>query len=243
MLLLLLICLGSAGTAAYTIIQYQTSEKLYSETSDQYTVQADTTEAPVEEEGEDRPPITVDFDALRQVNEDVAGWIYCEGTVINYPVVQGEDNDFYLHRAYDKTYSSPGSIFADANNRADFADANTILYGHHMKNGSMFAGLSDWADQAYYEEHPVMWLLTPEQNYKIELFSGYTAVAGSDVYTIFPEAGEELDAYLKDALARSDFRADVELGEGERYVLLSTCAYVFENARYVLHGRLTPVEG
>ncbi len=243
MLLLLLICLGSAGTAAYTIIQYRASEKLYSETSNQYTVQAtETPEASAEEADENKPPITVDFDALRQVNEDVAGWIYCEGTVINYPVVQGEDNDFYLHRAYDKTYSSPGSIFADANNQADFADANTILYGHHMKNGSMFAGLSDWAGQAYYEEHPVMWLLTPEQNYKIELFSGYTAVAGSDVYTIFPEAGDELNTYLKGALANSDFRADIELKEGDRYVLLSTCAYVFENARYVLHGRLVAVE-
>lgn len=190
----------------------------------------------------DAPPIAVDFQGLKTVNGDVCGWIYCEGTPIDYPVVQGEDNALYLRHNYEGSYNTAGSIFVEASNRPGFADSNTIIYGHHMKNGSMFACLDHWADQAFYEAHPVMWLLTPEQDYKIVLFSGYTTSATSDTYTIFQGPGGELDDYLARCREQSDFRADVEPdGEG-RYVLLSTCAYVFDNARYVLHGMLVPVD-
>ena len=111
-----------------------------------------------------------------------------------------------------------------------------------MKNGSMFAGLDKWADQEYYEEHPVMWLLTPEQDFKVLLFSGYTTSATSDTYTIFTGPAEEIDDYLRKSVSQSDFQANVVLYREARYVLLSTCAYVFDNARYVLHGVLVPVD-
>ena len=189
------------------------------------------------------PPIEVDFDELLARNPDVVGWIYCEDTVINYPVLQGDDNTYYLHHTIDGTYNASASIFADGNNRRDFQDANTILYGHHMKNGSMFAGLDEWADQDYYEAHSVMWLLTPTQNYEVVLFAGYTTKTMSDSYTLFTEPGEELDAYIERALSLSDFTAsDVDLEGAEKCVMLSTCAYVFNNARYVLHGVLLPAE-
>ena len=111
-----------------------------------------------------------------------------------------------------------------------------------MKNGSMFATLDHWAEQEYYEGHPVMWLLTPEQDYKIVLFSGYTTSASSDTYAIFDGPCQELDAYLIKCRSQSDFSAEVELEGDSRYVLLSTCAYVFDNARFVLHGKLVPVD-
>ena len=186
-------------------------------------------------------PLIVDFEALRAVAPDAQAWLYCPGTVINYPVVQGEDDDYYLHRSYDGAYNYPGSIFAEALNQPDFQDYNTILYGHNMRDGSMFACLSSWADQVFYEEHPVMWLLTPRQDYKVELFSGYTISAYSDTYQIITQPGEELNGYLDMAVANSDFDSRVELNQEAHYVLLSTCAYVFNNARYVLHGMLRPV--
>lgn len=186
------------------------------------------------------PPIQVDFEALRAVNPDVIGWIYCEGTVINYPVVQGEDNSYYLHHAYTGAYSASASIFAECSNRRDFQDANTILYGHHMRDGSMFAGLEYFREQDYYEAHPVMWLLTPEGNYKIELFSGYTTAADSDAYRIYDVPGDALDEYIRERLALSDFRADGDFIGADKIVTLSTCAYVFNNARYVVHGVLIP---
>ena len=160
-------------------------------------------------------------------------------------MLQGTDNDYYLHHTYDGKSSISGSIFADANNRPDFADSNTVIYGHHMKNKSMFATISNWAEQDYYEEHPVMWLLTPRQDYKIVLFSEYTTSAYSDTYVMYPEACPEMDEYLKRAAQSSNFQSDIqtngELTGDAHYVLLSTCAYVFDNARDVLHGKLVPV--
>lgn len=225
------------------MMRYRIADKLYEESVFKFTEETDK-EGPAEDAEEDREgvPLKVDFTALQRVNSDVVGWIYCEGTEINYPVVQGEDNDFYLHRTYDGTENSAGSIFVEALNARNFADSNTIIYGHHMKNGSMFATLRNWADQEYYEEHPVFWLLTPKRNYQIKLFSGYTTPATSDTYTIFQGPCQELNDYLQMAQANSDFSADVETDPNGKYVVLSTCEYDYTNARYVLHGMLVPFD-
>ena len=188
-----------------------------------------------------RAPIRVDFDRLRQVNPDVLGWIYCEGTVISYPVVFGRDNEYYLERDYRGQYNPSGSIFTDMRNENGFDDANVILYGHHMGDGTMFASLKEWLDQAYYEEHPEMWLMTPEQDYRLELFAGYRTTADSETYSIFREAGPELQAYLDWARSWSAIQSDVETGPEGHYLVLSTCAYSSEDARTVLHGKLVPV--
>ncbi|MCI9336914.1 MAG: class B sortase [Lachnospiraceae bacterium] len=194
----------------------------------------------------DLPPIAVDFQALQAVNEDVCGWLYCGGTPINYPVLQGEDNDAYLHHSYDKAYAGAGSIFVEALNSRDFADANTIVYGHHMRDGSMFACLDKWAQEGFYESHPVAWLLTPKQDYRIDLFAGYTTSGYSDTYTIFTGPCGELEEYLERSMGQSDFASGIPKEAAtdpqNRYVVLSTCAYVFTDARYVLHGVLVPVD-
>ena len=246
MILFLFLFLGSSGIIVFVRLSYQESAELYSQASDRFTVYTDS--QTVAGEGNETapepsvtPPIQVDFDTLCRENPDVIGWIYCEGTLIHYPVVQGTDNDYYLHHAYDGTPSNSGAIFMHCENQADFSDSNTIIYGHHMKNKTMFAALGNWAEQDFYETHPVMWLLTPEQNYRILLFSGYTTSSDSDAYTIFSGPCEELNAYLENAAAKSDFQAQMELDEDGRYILFSTCAYVFDNARSILHGKLIPV--
>lgn len=237
--ILLVIFLGSTGVILYTKHQYRVSEDLYSQASDRYTVRM---EEPEVQDGEALAPVVVDFDLLQEENEDIVGWIYCEGTPLDYLVVQGPDNDYYLRRSYDGVHSTAGTIFIDANNRPGFADCNTIIYGHNMKNGSMFAVLSNWAEQEFYEAHPVIWFLTPERDYQIVLKSGYTVSAHSDTYTIYPEACEEFDGYLADAQERSNFEP-VQGPEGEgHYALLSTCSYVFDDARYVLLGELVPAD-
>ena len=202
--------------------------------------ESEASTAPAEEDSV--CPIEVDFAELQAVNEDIVAWIYCEDTVINYPVCKCEDDDFYLKHAYDKSPSSSGTIFIEAENVPDFSDANYILYGHHMKNKTMFATLSYWAEQEYFEQHPRMWLLTPQQNYRIDLFAGYLTDALSDVYAVYREYGPQLEEYLEKAADSSDFISDVVVPEeGYSYIVLSTCEYQFENARYVLHGKLVPV--
>lgn len=244
MVVLLVVFLASAGAAALIQHQYRLSDRRYAQAADQYTRPSQAPqEVDLPREGEEAPPpvlapITVDFAALRSVNPDVAGWLYCEGTPINYPVLQGETDDTYLHRSYDRSYSAAGSIFVEADNRPEFQDANTIIYGHHMKNGSMFSALENWSQPGFYEAHPIMWLLTPERDYRVVLFSGYTTSAYSETYTIFSEPEEGMDWYLPMVLEASDFQADAALDEAGRYVVLSTCAYVFDQARYVLHGIL-----
>lgn len=220
------------------------TDAFYEKSAEEYTAVAK--KAPKEDKDHEEemkaPPITVDFEKLQAVNQDVIGWIYCEGTDINYPVLQGEDNEFYLKHTYDGASNRAGSIFVDALNAPCFADSNTIIYGHHMKNGSMFAALGNWAKQDYYETHPIFWLLTPEQNYCVLLFSGYTTSAVSGTYTIFQGPGREFSEYLQAVCANSDFRADIEPDPNGKCVVLSTCEYDFENARYVLHGMLVPCD-
>ena len=247
--------LYSMASIGMTLYRYYISDKSYDDTAEQFTALATGAEdaaggtdgAEAGERGSapgsvgtETAPIRVDFDGLRAVNGDIVGWIYCQDTPINYPVVRGEDNEFYLHHGFDGADSNSGAIFMEVQNRPGFADANTVIYGHHMKNGSMFAALAEYADQTFYEEHPVMWLLTPEQDYKIIVFSGYTASAGSDTYQIFEGASGEFDEYLETVRGRSDFTADMEPDGAAKYVLLSTCAYDFEDARYVIHGMLVP---
>lgn len=252
MLLLLAAFLISAGTVVFVKRQYRESAQRYDEASRLYTLRAaplttNEAEEPAEataasEAPREHAPIAVDFDALRAVNPEIVGWIYCEDSVINYPVLQAADNDYYLHRSYDRSSSVNGSIFVEAANRPGFIDCNTILYGHHMNDGSMFASLERWADQIYYEAHPVLWLLTPEQDYKLLLFSGYTTSAFSDVYNVRREPDGDWQSWLDAQVLQSDFQADFDLSGCERTVMLSTCAYVFDFARYVLHAELIPVE-
>ena len=258
MLLLAVVFLFSAAGVFAVRREYRLNEVLMEEASSRFTASApaavmprptvrpESTENTSEEPQEVREPIyapiTVDFGALCSENPDVVGWLYCEGTRIDYPLLQTTNNDYYLHRSYERNYSVYGSLFIDAENRPGLTDANVIIYGHHMSDGAMFACLEQWADQSFYEEHPVMWLLTPSGDYRIDLVAGYTTPAGSDTYTIFPEAGRELDGYIADALQKSDFTADVTTPSDGRYVLLSTCAYVFNNAGYVLHGLVVPAD-
>ena len=107
--------------------------------------------AEAEEEEVETAPIEVDFEGLRKENSDVAGWIYCPDTVVNYPVMHGEDNDLYLHHLVNRQYNFAGCIFEDCRNTPGQKDPATILYGHHMKDGSMFAMLHKYTDQKYYE--------------------------------------------------------------------------------------------
>jgi sortase B len=184
--------------------------------------------------------LDIDFDYLTNENEDIKAWLYCPDTVINYPVLQAQDNEFYLRRLTNKTYNSAGSLFIDCKNSPDFSDYLTIIYGHHMKNGSMFGGISNYKKQEYYDEHPKLYLATPERSYTVDLIAGFVTDAVSETY-IIPENVDERDEFLNTAIKKSTFDADMEisdLSEDDRLVMLSTCSYEYENARFVVIGVL-----
>lgn len=186
-------------------------------------------------------PITVDFDKLYDLNSDIIGWMYCEDTVINYPIVQGNDNIYYLNHLYSGQYSKSGSLFMDYRCDPDYLDKNTLIYGHHMKSGSMFASLVKYQTQDYYDMHSVMFLLTPSQNYLIELFSGYITDADSKSFTIRFNSEFEFDSFLTSAHKKSDFKNKVTATSEDKLITLSTCTYEYPNARYVVHGLLKEI--
>ena len=186
-------------------------------------------------------PKSVDFAAMRAANPDVIGWLYCEGTPIDYPVVRGQDNDWYLRRNWLGEEDMCGSIFADAASSPDFSDARTVVYGHHMNDDLMFACLDSWADQGFYDEHPAMWLLTPEGDYRMELVAGEHIPATSDAYVPAKGNDEAFRTWLSQYVGSSDFKSRSSADPDAKYVMLSTCAYVYEDARYTLLGKLARV--
>lgn len=177
-------------------------------------------------------PISVDFDTLRKTCPDVIGWLYIPGTPINYPVVQGADNEAYIDRLPDGKKNKSGSLFADYRNVGP-EDANFVVYGHSMKTGAMFGMLEHYAKQAYYDAHPLGYYLTPEGMYILHIYAGYTTKATSEAYTL-SHTPDTLSAYMTAAKKKSDFRSEVTYAPGDTVMTLSTCAYDYEDARYVL---------
>ena len=151
------------------------------------------------------PPLAVDFESLKAINPDVKGWLYIEALDISYPVVQGPDNDAYLHTTYEGTSNFAGSIFLDYQNQGDFSDGNTIVYGHNMKNLSMFGKLKQMKEQEKYRD----WLKSqpPEEI----LHHTYEYTVREDIVM----AMEELE--LTDAQAKALLESPSPLADVYRY--------------------------
>ena len=190
------------------------------------------------ENGADGYKSPIDFAALAAINPDIIGWIVIDGTNIDYPIVQGSDNDAYLHKTFSGERNSSGTIFLDCRNAPDFSDRNSIVYGHKMKNGSMFAGLTEYKDQGFYEQHPAFTIYTPEVEYKCEVFAAYVTSGVSATYTLDFSGDMDFTGYINDAVSRSLIQTGVTPAAKDRIVTLSTCDYTYDNARMVVHARL-----
>ncbi len=247
---LALVCLGVAaffaGKILYTELEYKEGDDVYEEIAQMAVTDSEepdespasaVSESETDAEEEAALPV-VDFTALAEINTDIGAWLYSPDTVINYPVVQGTDNEYYLYHLADGTYNRNGCLFIDCNNNDDFSDENTIIYGHHMASGKMFASLIQYAKQEYYEAHPVMYLTVRDSKYRLELFAGYTTTADSSAYIMRFSDSHEFAEWMREVSGKSDFTANIRLTTDDRIVTLSTCAYSFQDARYVVHGRL-----
>lgn len=184
------------------------------------------------------PKSEIDFEALWRTCPDVVGWIRIEGTVIDYPIVQGEDNLFYLKHLPDGTPNAAGSIMMDCANAPDFLDDVTILHGHHMKSGAMFGDIDEYKSEAYYQEHPMMRLYTPQGDYDVAIFAAYSVDGATFAYPTVFSGAEGFEEFLRRALSRSYITTDVEVAYGDRMVMLSTCAYAYENERFLVVGKI-----
>lgn len=186
----------------------------------------------------------VDWKALKKVNPDVQGWLYQKDTVINYPVVQGTDNDTYLHTRFDKQWSGGGTLFVDCRMEKNFKGFNSIIYGHHMKDGSMFRSIRGYTkEDGYYDKHKTLELATPHGNYHLVVFSAFiTKATDEDTYKMTYDEAEK-QAYIDRAWERSELpitRDSVDVTKNDRLVTLSTCAYDYEEARYIVMCKMVP---
>lgn len=193
----------------------------------------------IKEEETLKAPMEIDFAALKSVNEDVIGWIYIEALDgVNYPVVQGADNNTYLHTTYEGNYNFAGTIFIDYENGRDFNDCNTLVYGHNMKNGSMFAQLKKFTEkEETFNKSRYFWIFTPEASYRYEIISAYTTSVDSDTYTLFKGPGEDFLSYLSKIRSYSELKQETaDTNIKDKIITLSTCTGN-DATRYVVQGK------
>ena len=139
----------------------------------------------VDDGEEGTPQFRVNFDELLAINPDTIGWIRFspEPSIISYPIVQGEDNDEYLHKTFSANENTLGAIFLNAGNQPDFSDRNSIIYGHRMKDGSMFRHLQDYEERAFWESNPYFYIYTPDgREITYHIYSAGQVEDTSDTY-------------------------------------------------------------
>ncbi len=182
----------------------------------------------------------IDFDALLALNEDIVGWLRIRALDISYPVVQGEDNDFYLHRTFEKTDNFAGCLFLNYVNKPDLTDQNSIIYGHNMKDLSMFGKLKKFREEGTYEKSKFFWIFTPDFIYQYRIFAA-TVVnkTGLTYQTSFTD--EQFDEFINYAFEHSEIEAsEVNVTKEDRIVTLSTCTGD-DATRFAVMGKLAQV--
>ena len=169
-------------------------------------------------------PASINFKKLREINPDIIGWIYIGGANVNYPIVKGQNNSYYLHRDYRKKNLFAGSIFADYRDSSDFSDLNTVIYGHNMKNGSMFGRLRRLGKKSVYGSDPYIWIYTPQGTLRYEISAVFQTDSGSYVYTIFKKHGKDYTKWVKKINKHTlSGLKQLPSDEGSRCITLSTC--------------------
>lgn len=182
--------------------------------------------------------LNVDFAKLKNINDDVVGWIqFDEPDRINYPIVRGADNDKYLTTTFEGKTNSAGAIFMDASNAKDFSERNTFIYGHNMKNGSMFGQLRKFKTKAYYEQNPYFYIYTPDgKEVKYQIFAVCIVEDASRSYIKYYNNDEEYMDYLKYLKSIACYDTGVEVTADSKIVSLSTCTNVSDTQRLLVHG-------
>lgn len=180
----------------------------------------------------------LDLAALREINPDVAGWLYIPDGDISYPILQGPDNDYYLHHTWEKEWNGGGSIFLDWRSSRDFEDFNTLVYGHRMRNGTMFGPLHRYAEQDYWAEHPSIYLVDEVCVRRYEIFAAWEPEVASPVYDPGLEGDEARRAMIAECLAGSALDTGVVPCPEDKLLTLSTCTGQGHATRWVVQGRL-----
>lgn len=236
-----IIFIFAAGKLIRIFLEYQKGNRMYEELME-YVQDPETDEQGKNNlDPEDDSGFTflqVDFEGLKAQNTDVAAWIQIPALSVSYPVVQGKNNSFYLQHMFDGQENKNGSIFIDYHNQPDFTDSNTIIYGHNMKDKSMFGTLDNYQDSALYQQYPCFYIYIPGYVLEYEIISCYVGRIGSIGYTYrFPEQ-EDFQEFLNQILSYAGYDTVTEVTTEDKIVMISTCVNSNRNYRYLVHGKL-----
>ena len=182
---------------------------------------------------------------LQEENSDIVGWLEIENTSINYPVLQGTDNSYYMTHNYKKEKSKNGSIFLNADYNWNIESNNLLLYGHNLGNGMMFQELLKYEKESFYKEHPVIRFTTADEDAEYEIISVFKSrvyyKSETNVfryyYFINSRSEEEYNEFVKNAKNVSLYSIDATANYGDQLITLSTCSYHVEDGRFVVVGR------
>lgn len=195
---------------------------------------AEESSAPETEPETEAPYISpIDFEALRAQNPDTVGWIRIPGTKIDYPIVQSEDNAKYLHTDFDGSDSIYGAIYLDSDSKADFSGWNNPVYGHHMKDGSMFKDVVKFKEEDYFKEHQYFEIYTPERTIHLKAVSCYYTDSNGIVRKTKFKSQESFDAWVEERISPCSYVQPPETSVDSMFVLV-TCSYELNDARTLL---------
>lgn len=200
----------------------------------------------IEENKNEETEMMMKVKKLQEQYSDVIGWIQIEGTNINYPVMQGEDNDYYMNHDYKKEETKRGSIFLDKDYDWSIPSSNLLLYGHNNRNdSSMFSELLKYKEESFYKEHPTIKFVTPQEDAEYEIISVFLSRVYYKneenvfryYYFINAENEEKYNEYVENAKKASLYDTGKTAKYGEQLITLSTCEYSQEDGRFAIVGR------
>lgn len=225
-----------SGEKEYKDLRQYVLEEPVSPDEVEYT-SSGTDDESEESEAEPLVPMQrIDLAALQNINEDAVGWIEIPDTMVSYPLVHTSDNIYYLTHTFRREENKSGSIFIETSNKADFRDLHTIIYGHNMKNGSMFAGLKDYKKQSYYEAHPYIYIDLADGSHCYQIFSCHEAAVTDVTFTIGYAADDVYASFLSSIKDSSLYDTGVEVSIDDSVITLSTCTNDGKD-RFVVHAK------
>lgn len=215
--------------------EYDRLARMASQTAEESTTEAAAVETEPAGTVPPLPPYVspIDFEALQKENPDIAGWIRIEGTQINYPIVQGTDNDFYLNHDFNGGKNVSGAIYLDFESRKDFEGRNNIIYGHNMKNGTMFKDVVKYKDEAFFKEHQYFTIYTPKREIRLKAVAAYYGEARPIVRKTRFVSQESFDAFVQAMISPCKYAENVRYPARTLYTLV-TCSYEINDARTFL---------
>lgn len=240
--------IASSGYMIYRLIAEQNAEGDYQSLRDDYVSSVDNTNAD-EPKGTSQDATEVvlvdnpiDFKKLTKENKDIYSWIEIPDTNISYPVLQSDqDDNLYLDHDVSKNYSFPGSIYSQSHNTKDYSDRVTVLYGHNMLNGTMFADLYKFENESFFDSHPYFYVYTPDRKLTYEVVSAFE-YDNRHIMNSFDFSDDKVfQSWIDDTQnphsLSSNVRSDVKLDLDSKLLVLSTCVNVGDG-RFLLEGVL-----